>query len=131
MSNEPAEPHANTTPRKRTAKAEEPKKKSFLPIAIVAGVLVIGGAIAAGVFLLGGKKMASSKGIGAKAFDLANVYPPEITRFLMLRTHPKQRPGATADRVRQATLEREGSSANSNPAPAARDAACRGCLERD
>jgi lysyl-tRNA synthetase class 1 len=41
-------------------------------------------------FLLGGKKMASSKGIGAKAYELANIYPPEITRFLMLRTHPKR-----------------------------------------
>ncbi len=41
-------------------------------------------------FTLGGKKMASSKGIGAKAADLAEIYPPEITRFLMLRTHPKR-----------------------------------------
>ena len=41
-------------------------------------------------FLEGGKKMASSKGIGAKAYDLANIYPPEITRFLMLRTPPRR-----------------------------------------
>jgi lysyl-tRNA synthetase class 1 len=41
-------------------------------------------------FLMGGKKMASSKGIGAKAVDIVQVYPPELVRFLMLRTHPKR-----------------------------------------
>jgi lysyl-tRNA synthetase class 1 len=41
-------------------------------------------------FLLGGKKMATSKDIGAKATDLVAIYPPELTRFLMLRTHPKR-----------------------------------------
>lgn len=41
-------------------------------------------------FLMGGKKMASSKGVGAKAADIVEVYPPEIVRFLMLRTHPKR-----------------------------------------
>ena len=41
-------------------------------------------------FLLGGKKMATSKDIGAKAADLVAIYPPELTRFLMLRTHPKR-----------------------------------------
>jgi lysyl-tRNA synthetase, class I len=41
-------------------------------------------------FLFGGKKMATSKDVGAKATDLVTVYPPEITRFLMLRTHPKR-----------------------------------------
>jgi lysyl-tRNA synthetase class 1 len=39
---------------------------------------------------MGGKKMASSRGIGAKAVDIVEVYPPEIVRFLMLRTHPKR-----------------------------------------
>jgi lysyl-tRNA synthetase class 1 len=41
-------------------------------------------------FLLGGKKMASSKGIGAEAAQIVELYPPEIVRFLMLRTHPKR-----------------------------------------
>jgi lysyl-tRNA synthetase class 1 len=41
-------------------------------------------------FTLGGKKMASSKSIGAKASELVELYPPEITRFLMLRTHPRR-----------------------------------------
>ena len=39
---------------------------------------------------IGGKKMATSKGLGASATDLVKVYPPEIVRFLMLRTHPKR-----------------------------------------
>src|SRR5207244_12049227 len=41
-------------------------------------------------FLLGGKKMASSKGIGAEAHEIVATYPPEIVRFLMLRTPPKR-----------------------------------------
>jgi lysyl-tRNA synthetase class 1 len=41
-------------------------------------------------FNLGGKKMSTSKGVGATAFELVQIYPPEITRFLMLRTHPKR-----------------------------------------
>jgi lysyl-tRNA synthetase class 1 len=39
---------------------------------------------------IGGKKMATSKGLGASATDLVKVYPPEVMRFLMLRTHPKR-----------------------------------------
>lgn len=39
---------------------------------------------------LGGKKMSTSKGIGAAAHELVELYPPEIVRFLMLRTHPKR-----------------------------------------
>jgi lysyl-tRNA synthetase class 1 len=38
----------------------------------------------------GGKKMSTSKGLGADAVDLVAVYPPELVRFLMLRTHPKR-----------------------------------------
>src|SRR2546428_6331482 len=34
--------------------------------------------------------MASSKGVGAKALEIVEVYPPELVRFLMLRTHPKR-----------------------------------------
>ena len=41
-------------------------------------------------FLYGGKKMATSKDVGAKAAELAAIYPPETVRFLMLRTHPKR-----------------------------------------
>jgi lysyl-tRNA synthetase class 1 len=41
-------------------------------------------------FLMGGKKMASSKGIGAQAVEIVEIYPPELVRFLMLRTHPKR-----------------------------------------
>ena len=41
-------------------------------------------------FTTGGKKMSTSKGLGAAATDLVRVYPPELVRFLMLRTHPKR-----------------------------------------
>jgi len=41
-------------------------------------------------FTLGGKKMATSKGIGASAVELVELYPGEIARFLLLRTHPKR-----------------------------------------
>jgi len=39
---------------------------------------------------LGGKKMSTSKGVGAAAHELVELYPPEVVRFLMLRTHPKR-----------------------------------------
>ncbi len=38
---------------------------------------------------LGGRKMSTSKGVGAAAYDLARVYPGEVIRFLMLRTRPQ------------------------------------------
>ncbi|HKC15057.1 MAG TPA: lysine--tRNA ligase [Patescibacteria group bacterium] len=41
-------------------------------------------------FLSGGKKMGSSKGIGLDAEDLLEVMPPEIVRFLMIKTEPNQ-----------------------------------------
>ena len=41
-------------------------------------------------FLIGGKKMASSKGLGLKARDLADVLPWEIGRFLFTRTDYKK-----------------------------------------
>jgi lysyl-tRNA synthetase class 1 len=41
-------------------------------------------------FNFGGKKMATSKGLGATAAEIAEIYPPEITRFLLLRTHPRR-----------------------------------------
>ncbi len=42
-------------------------------------------------FLVEGAKMSSSRGLGATARDMADFLPPEILRFLMLRTQP-QRP---------------------------------------
>jgi lysyl-tRNA synthetase class 1 len=41
-------------------------------------------------FTLGGKKMSTSMGIGAAAHELAEIYPPEVVRFLMLRTPPQR-----------------------------------------
>jgi lysyl-tRNA synthetase, class I len=40
-------------------------------------------------FLVGGAKMSSSRGIGASARDVADFLPPEILRYLILRTQPK------------------------------------------
>ena len=39
-------------------------------------------------FLVGGAKMSSSKGVGASARDMADLLPPEVLRFLMIRTKP-------------------------------------------
>lgn len=39
-------------------------------------------------FLVEGAKMSSSRGIGAAAKDMADLLPPEILRFLMLRSQP-------------------------------------------
>ena len=39
---------------------------------------------------IGGRKMSTSKGIGASAVELVDIYPGELVRFLMLRTHPKR-----------------------------------------
>lgn len=39
---------------------------------------------------VGGKKMSTSKGVGASAVELVELYPGELVRFLMLRTHPKR-----------------------------------------
>lgn len=39
--------------------------------------------------LVGGTKMSSSKGVGASAREVADLLPPELLRFLMLRTQPK------------------------------------------
>ena len=41
-------------------------------------------------FLVGGAKMSSSRGLGATARAMADFLPPEILRFLMLRTYPKR-----------------------------------------
>ena len=39
-------------------------------------------------FTLGGAKMSSSKGIGITASELARLLPPELLRYLVLRTQP-------------------------------------------
>lgn len=41
-------------------------------------------------FLSHGKKMASSKGLGITGEELLEVVPPEIVRFLMIKTQPNQ-----------------------------------------
>lgn len=41
-------------------------------------------------FLFGGAKMSSSKGEGATAVEIANILPPELIRFLMIRSRPNQ-----------------------------------------
>ena len=41
-------------------------------------------------FLVGGAKMSSSRGVGATSRDMADFLPPEVLRFLMTRTPPKQ-----------------------------------------
>ena len=41
-------------------------------------------------FLIGGKKMASSKGLGLKAQDAKDLFPPELVRFLFSRTDYRQ-----------------------------------------
>lgn len=37
-------------------------------------------------FIIGGKKMSSSKGVGTSAKDAANILPPDMLRFLLVRT---------------------------------------------
>lgn len=39
-------------------------------------------------FLVGGAKMSSSRGVGASARDMASLLPPDVLRFLMIRTKP-------------------------------------------
>ncbi|MBT8419679.1 MAG: lysine--tRNA ligase, partial [Gammaproteobacteria bacterium] len=41
-------------------------------------------------FLVEGAKMSSSKGVGSSARDMADFLPPEILRFLMVKTDPKK-----------------------------------------
>ena len=40
-------------------------------------------------FYIGGKKMSTSKGVGASAYEVAQQVPGELLRFLMVRTKPK------------------------------------------
>ena len=41
-------------------------------------------------FLWNGKKMSSSKGLGLTAEELLEVLPPEVARFLMIKTEPNK-----------------------------------------
>lgn len=41
-------------------------------------------------FLVGGSKMSSSKGIGASASEIAHLLPPQVLRFLLVRTPPRR-----------------------------------------
>lgn len=41
-------------------------------------------------FLVGGAKMSSSKGIGASARQIADLLPPEVLRYLVLKSPPKR-----------------------------------------
>lgn len=41
-------------------------------------------------FLVSGKKMSSSKGIGVSAKEISEILPPEVLRFLIIRTKPMQ-----------------------------------------
>ena len=41
-------------------------------------------------FLIGGKKMSTSRGFGASASEMAEILPPEILRFLMVKTNYRE-----------------------------------------
>lgn len=41
-------------------------------------------------FLVGGAKMSSSKGVGVTAREMATLVPPDVLRFLMVRTPPSR-----------------------------------------
>ncbi len=41
-------------------------------------------------FLIGGKKMSSSKGLGSSAAEMLDILPPELLRFLMVKTRLNQ-----------------------------------------
>ena len=41
-------------------------------------------------FLVHGAKMSSSRGVGVSARQMAEFLPPEVLRFLMIRTHPSK-----------------------------------------
>jgi lysyl-tRNA synthetase, class I len=41
-------------------------------------------------FLVGGSKMSSSKGIGVSAAEIAELLPPHLLRFLLVRTPPRR-----------------------------------------
>ncbi len=40
-------------------------------------------------FLVGGKKMSTSKGLGVSFVEVAEMVPPELLRFLMVKTRPE------------------------------------------
>jgi len=48
-------------------------------------------------FLVGGAKMSSSKAVGTAAREMADLLPPEVLRFLMIRTPPRKAVNFSAD----------------------------------
>jgi lysyl-tRNA synthetase class 1 len=48
-------------------------------------------------FLVGGAKMSSSRGVGSAAREIADLLPPELLRFLVLRTEARQPVSFAAD----------------------------------
>jgi lysyl-tRNA synthetase class 1 len=48
-------------------------------------------------FLVGGSKMSSSKGVGAAARQVADLLPPEVLRFLMLKNPPSRQVNFSPD----------------------------------
>ncbi|OGH22673.1 MAG: lysine--tRNA ligase [Candidatus Levybacteria bacterium RIFCSPHIGHO2_12_FULL_38_12] len=41
-------------------------------------------------FLIGGRKMSTSKGVGSSAIEMLEILPPELLRFLMVKTNKDQ-----------------------------------------
>ncbi|MGH8908963.1 MAG: lysine--tRNA ligase [Egibacteraceae bacterium] len=58
-------------------------------------------------FLVGGAKMSSSRGVGASARDIADLLPPEVLRFLMIRTAPSRTVNFSPTQDRIITLYRD------------------------
>lgn len=48
-------------------------------------------------FLVGGSKMSSSRGVGASAREVADLLPPEVLRFLMLKNPPSRQVNFSPD----------------------------------
>lgn len=55
-------------------------------------------------FLVGGSKMSSSRGVGVSAREMADFLPPEVLRFLIIRTHPRKTVNFAPTEARVVTL---------------------------
>ncbi|WP_419864259.1 lysine--tRNA ligase [Candidatus Poriferisodalis sp.] len=73
-------------------------------------------------FTLGGAKMSSSRGIGMTSSDLVELLPPELLRYVVLRTQPRRAidfaldvPGLTKAFVEYERLWRSAASAEPRP----------------
>lgn len=58
-------------------------------------------------FLVGGAKMSSSRGVGVSARGMADFLPPEVLRFLMVRTRPSHHVDFDSSEVRIVKLFNE------------------------